>query len=259
MKATTRARITESLSGFDAAAHLERDPISFAHRYEAPEDKEVVALFAALLAYGRVASIARAVTVACERMGPAPSLALMNDDVASAGSRFEGFVHRLTRGEDLSRLWLGIGETRRRFGSLEAAFLASDVQGAPDYHAALTGLRQAIVTPYARERERQAFEHFLPDPRRGSACKRFCLFLRWMVRGPDEIDLGLWRGASTSRLVMPLDTHIHRIGLSLGLTKRRSTDWQTASEITRSLKVLDPTDPLRFDFALTHMGIDGDL
>jgi uncharacterized protein (TIGR02757 family) len=95
---------------------------------------------------------------------------------------------------------------------------------------------------------------FFPDPASGSACKRWNMYLRWMVRR-DRLDLGLWPGIPTSRLVMPTDTHIHLVARRLRLTRRRTADWRTAREITDRLARIDPRDPVRYDYALCRLGI----
>ena len=100
-------------------------------------------------------------------------------------------------------------------------------------------------------------KHLLPHPDRGSACKRLNLFLRWMVRGPDGVDFGLWREVPAGELVVPLDTHVHRIGRFIGLTRRKDLSWKTAEDVTRRLRQLDAEDPVRYDFALSHLGISG--
>jgi uncharacterized protein (TIGR02757 family) len=98
----------------------------------------------------------------------------------------------------------------------------------------------------------------LPDARGPGASKRWNLYLRWMVRGPDAVDLGAWRGlVPASVLVVPLDTHVHRVARCLGLTRRRDASWRTAEEITAALRRIDPDDPVRFDFALCHLGMSG--
>ncbi|MCD6487215.1 MAG: TIGR02757 family protein, partial [Syntrophobacterales bacterium] len=97
----------------------------------------------------------------------------------------------------------------------------------------------------------------LPSPAKGSACKRLNLFLRWMVRH-DDVDPGGWDDISSSKLIIPLDTHMHRICLALGITKRKQADMKTALEITRSFQVMAPHDPVRYDFALTRLGIRKD-
>jgi len=255
------AVLTEVARGLDPGARRARDPVAFPHRYPDALDRELIALFAALMAYGRVDLIARALTEATARMGTHPAEAAAADDVEAAARRFEGFVYRFTRGPDLARVWLGIGAIYRSGRTLEDVFIAADqahaLGTAPDLRPALSGLRAAILAPTADAPPRPAFEHFFPAPFRGSATKRLWLFLRWVVRGPDAIDLGLWHRVSPARLTMPVDTHIHRLGRYLGLTSRASADFRTAQEITAALRVLDPADPLRWDFALTHTGIVG--
>jgi len=113
------------------------------------------------------------------------------------------------------------------------------------------GFCDDCVTP-----RRQSVQYLLSEPRNGSAAKRMCLYLRWMVRDTYP-DIGVWNSFPKSALVIPLDTHVARIGRLLGLTGRRSSDWLTALEITDALKRLDPEDPLRYDYPLSHLGIDG--
>lgn len=244
------------LEDFDHARHRENDPVRFPHRYADPRDQEVVGLFSACLAYGRATLIGRALERVVERMGAAPADAAMGDDIGAAHDRFEGLVYRLTRGDDLARLWLGAGALLRAHGTLGGAFASAD-PGGPDLRPALTAFRDGIDAPTAHLPVRRSFRHLVSDPRGASPVKRHNLFLRWMVRGPDAVDLGLWRDLGAHRLVVPLDTHVHRLGRYLGLTARHQADWRTAAEITAALRRLDPGDPLRYDFALAHMGISG--
>jgi uncharacterized protein (TIGR02757 family) len=97
----------------------------------------------------------------------------------------------------------------------------------------------------------------LTSPDDGSACKRLNLFLRWMVRPDDGVDLGPWTALTPADLVVPLDVHVLRISRFLGLTRRSDASWRTACEVTDGLARLDPADPVRFDFALSHLGISG--
>jgi uncharacterized protein (TIGR02757 family) len=103
----------------------------------------------------------------------------------------------------------------------------------------------------------RGFAYLLPDPGTGSATKRLCLFLRWMVRPADGLDLGLWSGVEPRELVIPLDTHVLRISRYIGLTGRRTATWSTAVEITEALARLCPADPVRYDFAIAQLGISG--
>ncbi len=252
-----KQQLDQWLEQVDLAAHLTADPLRFPRQYDAPLDQEVVALFASVLAYGRADLIGRALTDVCLRVGTSPAAAAMADSKTVALRRFDGFVYRLSRGVDLSRLWLGVGAVLRAHGSLGAAFAAGDPVDAPDLRPALSAFRWLLINATPDFEERRGFLHLLPDAAKGSAAKRWCMFLRWMVRGPDGVDLGLWTDRGAHRLTMPLDTHVHRIGRYLGLTQRKSADWKTATQITDALRVLAPKDPLRYDFAIAHLGISG--
>lgn len=251
-----KAALDAFLADFDFAAHRARDPVAFVWRFTDPLDQELVAVFAACLAYGRVASIANGLEDVLRRIGPTPARTAAQDDEAAALARFDGFVYRMTRGVDLTRVWRGIAHLQRVHGSLGEALAAHD-PGGPDLRQALAGWRGALLEPTAHFPARRSFEHFFSDPLKGSPIKRISLLLRWMVRGPDAVDLGLWRGLGAHRLVIPVDTHVHRISRYLGLTRRKSADWRTAAEITAALRRFDPADPLRYDFALAHLGISG--
>ncbi len=113
------------------------------------------------------------------------------------------------------------------------------------------------MAPLLRGRGTRGLRHLLPDPAGPGASKRWNLYLRWMVRGPDAVDLGLWHEVPASALVVPLDTHVHRVARALGLTARPDASWRTAEEITAALALLDPQDPVRYDFALCHLGMSG--
>lgn len=251
-------RALEAFVGrFAMTRHLPNDPIAFPHNFSVPVDREVVALLAACLAYGRADLIRRAMRDVSARIGDSPGATAVADDEATARARFDGFVYRVTRGVDLVRLWMGAGRLLRAHGSLGAAFTAGDNAESGDLRPGLIAFRHALRTPTEHFPYRRGFEHLLPDPAKSSACKRLWLFMRWMVRGPDSVDFGLWSHLDPGRLIMPVDTHIHRIALHLGLTDRTTADLRAARAITEALRTLDPHDPVRFDFALAHLGISG--
>ena len=143
---------------------------------------------------------------------------------------------------------------------MEGFFLAGDDASAPDVGTALNSFSErALETDLrpaygARPPKRPGVCYFFPRPSAGSACKRLNLFLRWMVR-KDEIDLGVWTGVSPARLVVPLDTHVIRLGRCLRLTRYASPGWKMAADITAALRALDPADPVRYDFSLCHVGM----
>lgn len=236
------------------------DPVEFPHRYSDPRDIEVVALLSASLAYGRAELFKPKIAAILEGLGKQPASALETMEVASLVPLLSGFVYRFNLPADVGVLLLGMGRSLGRHGTLEDVFLSS-LASAGTFRGAVSqfarSIRDAaptkeIVRALGRTR---GLDHLLPTG--PGAAKRLSLYLRWMVRGPDAIDFGVWTRVRKSQLVIPLDTHIARLGAWLGLTARRTPGWAMAEEITASLRKLDPDDPVRYDFALCHFGMSG--
>lgn len=235
------------------------DPIQIVQRFADPADQEIVGFCAAGLAFGRVASVMQSVERVVSVMGPAPSTFVRGFDPAVHGRPLESLVHRWTRGPDLVALLWILRQMLERAGSLEAFFLEGYDPAAPDVRGAIelfsSRAMQFDLSPaYGKIAARTGVSYFFPRPSCGSACKRLNLYLRWMVRS-DAIDLGAWTGVSPSKLIVPLDVHVIRLGRCLGLTRYTSPGWRMAEEITASLRLLDPADPTRYDFALCHVGM----
>lgn len=237
----------------DVDARRARDPVQFVHRYQDPETQELVGLVASALAFGNVKALCAKIEDALMRMGP--DIKATADSEAVLQKRLSGFRHRLYKGADLARLLLGARRVQRAHGSLGQAF-----KKALDEHETLRDALAAWVDSiraaggFSEDTDSVGMAHILPDPRKGSAMKRVLLYLRWMVRGPDGVDLGLWR-ISPAKLVIPVDTHIHKLSRNLGLTRRNAADYRAAEEITRALARLCPEDPVRYDFSLCHLGM----
>lgn len=247
-------RLKRNLDGLvashDAAAHREADPVSFVHRFTSDADREVVGLIASSLAFGNVTAIRASVQRALTALGPSPARTVDEEDRTSLERRLEGFVHRVYRGPHLAAMLANAGALRRREGSLGAA-LAQRLDAHGSFRDALTTLADAL----RGEQPERGLAHLVPDPRAGSACKRLLLYSRWMVRPADGVDLGLWSMISPSSLVIPVDTHVQRIAQNLGLTARRDASWRTAEDITAALRRFDPADPVKYDFAICHLGV----
>lgn len=233
----------------DREARVAADPVSFVHRYSRPDDQEVVGLIAAALAFGNVTAIRASIDRVLTALGEAPALAVRRRRRATLERRLEGFVHRIYRGDHVAALLANAGALVRAHGSLGAAF-ATELEAAGDFREALARFADALRGLDAS----RGLRHLVPDPRAGSACKRLLLYLRWMVRPADGVDLGLWP-VSPAQLVIPVDTHVHRIARNLGFTQRKDASWRTAEEITERLRAFDPADPVKYDFALCHLGI----
>lgn len=252
----------------DLLARRKNDPVDVVHQQRTREDRELVALLAASCAFGNVKAIRMKLGEALDRIGPRPARAA--DDPEALTERLTGFKHRVFRGEDLAKLLIGARKVQRSAGSLGAAFHRElqrvdreDPVAEPEAR-----VREALASfcdriraegglPKAGEPDpsgRRGPAHLLSDARAGSGAKRLLLFLRWMVRPADGIDLGMWR-VPTHRLLIPVDVHIHKLARNLGLTRRRDLSWKTAVEITRALARFDSEDPTRYDFSLCHMGM----
>jgi uncharacterized protein (TIGR02757 family) len=248
--------LRESLDSLYAAynkrSYVHPDPLEFLYRYEDPRDVEVAGLISSCLAYGRVAQILASVGRVLDPMGDSPRRFLEKATARGIAARLAGFVHRFTRGAELSALLVGIKRTMASHGTLEKLFALGmdrrDETAIPALTAFVAGLRAAAGN---------ACPSLLPSPADGSACKRLHLFLRWMARR-DAVDPGPWKAVPPSRLVVPLDTHLFRICRGLGLTARRQADLKTALEITEGFRAIRPRDPVRYDFSLTRMGIRKD-
>jgi uncharacterized protein (TIGR02757 family) len=253
-----RTRLDSLYAAFDhpqAAA----DPVNLVRRFEAADDLEVAGFCASALAFGRVASVLQSIEALFAMMGARPAAFVREFDPARYGAAFEPLVHRWTRGVDLMALLLILKSILRRSGSLEAFFIEGDDPSAPDVGVALEAFSERALDvdvrrAYGRVPERPGVCYFFPRPSAGSACKRLNLFLRWMVRR-DAVDLGVWTRVPPARLVVPLDTHVIRLGQCLRLTRYKSPGWKMAAEITASLRQIDAEDPVKFDFSLCHVGM----
>ncbi len=235
------------------------DPVHIVRRYAAPDDREVVGFCAAALAFGRVASVLNSIESLLAIMGPRPAAFVRSFDPAIHRTAIDPLVHRWIRGRDLVALVLILQRMLREAGTIERFFISGDDPAAPDIGPALDAFSlralQTDVTPaYGRVPKRPGVCYFFPRPSAGSACKRLNLFLRWMVRR-DAIDLGTWTFVSSSRLIIPLDTHVIRLGRCLRLTRFSTPNWKMATEITSSLRAMNPEDPVRYDFSLCHVGM----
>lgn len=219
------------------------DPVVFLYRYPDPRDREIAALIASSLAFGRVAQIHRSVAAVLDAMDR-PRSYIERTTPARLQRALEGFRHRWVSGDQLATMLSSVRRLIARYETLEAAFAAGIASG-----DVCGGLRTLVSGLH-----HDGTSRLLALPERGSACKRLNLFLRWMVR-QDAVDPGGWTTVTADALIVPLDTHMHRIGRLLGFTTRAAADMRAALEITEGFRRLCPSDPVRYDFALTRLGM----
>ncbi|HUO84407.1 MAG TPA: TIGR02757 family protein [Thermoanaerobaculia bacterium] len=250
--ATLSARLDELVASFDIS-HLSPDPLEAVRDFDDPLDQETAGLIAAAFAYGRADIALRNVRWVLGRMTPSPYRFLANGlDRRRAGSIFRGFSHRFHKTAELTSLLILMSKTIRSAGSLGNRFRQVYDPADADISGTLSRFVQSILAEGPRPST--TLRYLLTDPVDGSACKRMNLYLRWMVRR-EEPDLGLWTFVDPAKLLMPVDTHVHRIATFLGLIDRKSADLETARQLTSRFSAMSPDDPVRYDFALCRMGV----
>jgi len=234
---------------------IAHDPVGLVRAY-APEEQEVVAHIAAALAYGRVDLIRRAIDRVLQVLGDSPTAWVRNAQRGDFRRAEPDFVYRMTRADDVDALLFALGELLRKHGTLAEAFIQNWRAEDPDLTPALTAYVHNIRA--LGQSNARGFNYLTPDPAKGGATKRWHLMLRWLVRPNDGVDLGLWSRVSPRQLLLPVDRHIEQIVRHLGWTDRSAIDLKFVREASAQLRKLDSEDPMRYDFALCHMGIAGD-
>lgn len=251
-----RARLEALRARYETAEALALDPLAIPLRHEDPLDREAAAFVAAHLAYGRVAPMLRAIEAALAPLGARPAAWLrergpeaVRRDLHRALQRWSWRFHT---GPDLAHWMAAWAALDRESGhGLEDHLLPLAGESADGALSRLVHrLRRELPDTYG-------LRFNLPDPLEGSACKRWRMFLRWMVRRGWP-DLGQWTRYPADQLVIPLDTHVARVARYIGLSRRATPDGKMALEITAALRKRDAGDPLAYDFALSHLGILGD-
>lgn len=253
MKAITREFLDGLYHKYNRREFVHPDPLEFLYNYPDLKDREIVGLVASSLAYGRVAQILKSVSIVLKKMGSSPYAYIMKKPPREIENDFRDFKHRFTTGGDKSSLLIGAKKVIEQHGSLYSCFKA----GVSATDETLMPALSRFVAAIAKGANVNVL-NVLPPPEKGSACKRLNLYLRWMIRS-DEVDPGGWDEIPKEKLIVPLDTHMFRIGHSFGWTKRAQANLKTAIEITNGFKRLNLADPVKYDFTLTRFGIRNDM
>lgn len=242
--------------------YLHTDPILLVHQYGSAGDQEVAGLIASCLAYGNVKQIQRSVRKVLDALGDEPSRTARNAAPAELSGALAGFKHRFNTDEDIACLLYFIQQAVDKHGSIGAFFESGYREDEDNLGPALERFVGKLLSldcaPFYKRGvlpEDAGVRFLLPSPKKGGACKRLNLYLRWMVRRDDGVDFGLWQNVSPAKLIIPLDTHVARLSRYLGLTSLSTAGWPMALEVTQSLRELDPEDPVKYDFALCRQGI----
>jgi uncharacterized protein (TIGR02757 family) len=250
---TLKPKLEYHYKAFDKSK-LEPDPLQFPHIFKNEKDIEVMAFVASVFAYGNVKQIVNTLNTFLLITKNQPFKFISNISVNK--NLPTNFVHRFYSSKDILQLYRLLNLAYSEFGSLKSLFLQGYNQDDINTKNAIKNFSNYFLQNAHQEFNElsRGLKFMFPLPEKGSACKRMNLFLRWMVR-KDELDFGLWKEIPTSKLIIPVDTHIARICKQLKLTKRKNVSWKMAEEITNNLKKIDPDDPVKYDFAICHIGM----
>jgi uncharacterized protein (TIGR02757 family) len=239
---------------YNKLCYIHPDPLEFIYNYKSNKDREIVGLIASSLAYGNVKQILKSVTIILNKIGRSPQEYILSTSESNLSNNFKGFRHRFTTEEDLVNLLLGIKTILKKHTSLKENFIKCYNAANKDFTKSVILFTEILNVYYKNNRS-----YLCPSPKNKSACKRLMLYLRWMIR-KDEVDPGCWHGLiPTSKLIIPLDTHMFNIAKKFNLTSRKTADFKTAIEITDKFKTINSTDPVKYDFSLTRFGIRNEL
>ena len=246
--------LNEKYELFNQTNFIQHDPISIPHQFNKKQDIEITGFIAATLAWGQRKTIINKCNELIELMDNAPYDFIKNHQDSDL-KRFLAFKHRTFNATDTLYFLEFFKDFYTKNDSLEDAFLVGLKDNDEDIKAGLENFQNVF---FSLEDYPIRTRKHVATPARNSSCKRINMFLRWMVRKDNKgVDFGIWDKIKTSALVCPCDVHVERVARKLGLITRPKPDWQTAVELTQNLKQLDPIDPVKYDFALFGLGVEG--
>ena len=250
----TKELLEELHDRFNCETFIEADPISVPHSFSRKEDREIAGLLASTIAWGNRKAIVKSAHRMMRYMDNAPYDFVVNASEQEL-EQLSTYVHRTFNGGDFQDFVRGMRHIITKWGSI-GDFFEQRYEATEDLRIVLSEFRREF---HSTEHNPHSEKH-LSSIDRGAACKRLCMYLRWMVREDDRgVDFGLWRKIPMSALYMPLDIHTGRMGRSLGLLSRKQDDWKAVEELTATLRHFDESDPVRYDYSLFGVGISGML
>lgn len=236
-------------------SQISPDPLEFLHLYSNPIDIEVAGIISSVFAYGNVKQIINTLNKIHNVIRHKPHEFVLNHSLEKDIILFKDIKHRFFSSVDIAKFFNSLNKSYKTYGSLKNLFTSIFLEKNGNFKETVSSFSHRLTELTIGEGKTSIGIKFMfPDPFKGSACKRMNLFLRWMIR-KDELDFGLWNEIPASKLIIPVDTHVAKICKKLNLTKRKNVSWQMAEEITEKLKKFDPDDPVKYDFAICHIGM----
>jgi uncharacterized protein (TIGR02757 family) len=238
---------------YNKSAFIENDPVSIPHLFSKQQDIEIMGFWAAVLAWGQRKTIISKSKELIQLMDSAPHDFILHHSDHDLKSLLQ-FKHRTFNATDTLYFIEFFKYYYSQHNSLEQAFAAAIASADTTVEKGLIHFHNLFFSlPDYPARTKK----HVSSPARNTACKRINMFLRWMVRKDDKgVDFGLWQQIKPSQLVCPCDLHVERVARKLMLITRKQVDWQTALELTSNLRVMDPADPVKYDFALFGLGVE---
>lgn len=241
LRSTLNAKVVQ----YNHPSFIATDPIQVPHGFTLMQDIEIAGFLAASIAWGNRTMIIKNAARLMEIMEQQPYEYVMHAGPEEL-KKLDGFVHRTFNADDAIQFVYSLRNIYHQYGSMEKAFKGHSVKDRIHH----------FRTVFFREDHLQRTEKHVSDPFKGSAAKRINMFLRWMVRQDEGgVDFGIWNNISPAELIIPLDVHSGRAARKLGLLQRKQNDWKAAEELTTNLRLLDPEDPVKYDYALFGMGV----
>lgn len=254
MKTNLKPKLDYHYRYFDKSK-ISPDPLEFLHKYKDYHDIEIAGIISSVFAYGNVTQIINTIDKLHVLMKHQPYKFVMNYHKWKQKHSLDSVKHRFYTEADIDSFFTALNKIYSSYGTLKYLFLLYYFEKDKNLKEAVSFFSQHMIELMTESRKAShGIKFMFPDPYKGSACKRMNLFLRWMVR-KDELDFGLWDEISPSQLVIPVDTHVARICKEIGLTKSKNVSWKMAEEITERLKKFDSNDPVKYDFAICHIGM----
>ncbi|MHB8580901.1 MAG: TIGR02757 family protein [Ignavibacteriaceae bacterium] len=253
-----KEKLDKHYLAFDRS-QISPDPLQFLHLFKDEKDIELIGFIASVFAYGNVSQIINSLNKILIISSHHPFEFVMNLDQKKSELVFQNFKHRFYTSTDIHSFFLLLRNVYLDYGSLKSLFNSNHESIEINIKDSINKFSEHFITLAQRLTPNQnltpGLKFMFPLPDNGSACKRINLFLRWMVRR-DELDLGIWSDiVNPNKLIIPVDTHVARVCKSLRLTKRKNVSWLMAEEITGNLRRFDPADPVKYDFAICHIGM----
>ena len=238
-------------------SQISPDPLQFLHLFNDEKDIETIGFIASIFSYGNVKQIINTLDKILLISDNHPNDFVINFKKKNYSYRLKNLKHRFYTEKDIVLFFLLLHNVINEFGSLKNLFLKFYNNDDPNIKNALMKFSEYFIQTAQNRFGKNislGVKFMFPLPDLGSACKRMNLFLRWMVR-KDELDFGLWGKIPKNKLIMPVDTHVAMICKSLKLTSLKNVSWKMAEEITQNLKKYDAQDPIKYDFAICHIGM----